>query len=142
VITRFSAHHWYDVKAGLAEARRVLKPSGKAVFIDVVAPADVALDTFLQSIELLRDPSHVRDYTPDQWFDFLCAAGFAVKHSSKRRLRLQFESWIERMQTPPVRSRAVRALQEIASAPISAYFEQEPDGSFVIDTIAIETERR
>ncbi len=27
VATRFSAHHWYDVRAGLAEARRVLKPA-------------------------------------------------------------------------------------------------------------------
>jgi ubiquinone/menaquinone biosynthesis C-methylase UbiE len=142
VVTRFSAHHWYDVKAGLAEARRVLKPSGKAVFIDVVAPAVAALDTFLQSVELLRDPSHVRDYTVDQWFNFLGAVGFAVTHSTQRRLRMQFESWIERMQTPQVRSRAVRALQETASAPISAYFELEPDGSFVIDTIAIDAERR
>lgn len=38
VATRFSAHHWYDVRKGLAEARRVLKPGGKPVIVDIVAP--------------------------------------------------------------------------------------------------------
>jgi ubiquinone/menaquinone biosynthesis C-methylase UbiE len=138
VITRFSAHHWFDVKAGIAEARRVLKPDGTAVFIDVAAPSEVALDTFLQSIELLRDPSHVRDYSLEEWFRFIGAAGFAIARSTPRRLPLEFTSWIARMQTPPIRSEAVRDLQINASGPVSAYFELQPDGSFVVDTIAIE----
>jgi ubiquinone/menaquinone biosynthesis C-methylase UbiE len=141
VFTRFSAHHWYDLQAGLAQARRVLKPSGRAAFVDVVAPAPAALDTFLQSVELLRDSSHVRDYTVDQWTQFLAAAGFAVAHSTPRRLRLEFDSWIARMQTPAVQTRAIRALQAAASEPVAAHFELEPDGSFVVDTIAIEAER-
>jgi len=138
VLTRFSAHHWYDAQAGLAEARRVLKPSGTAVFVDAIAPANVVLDTFLQSVELLRDPSHVRDYTADQWLHMLGAAGFAVTRSTQRRLRMDFASWIARMQTPEVRSSAIRSLQESASAPVAAYFELEPDGSFMLDTMAIE----
>jgi ubiquinone/menaquinone biosynthesis C-methylase UbiE len=141
VFTRFSAHHWYDAKAGLAEARRVLKPGGKAAFIDVIAPAGTALDTFLQTVEMLRDPSHVRDYTADQWLASLDAAGFAATNVTKRRLHLDFSSWIARMQTPPVLAAAVRALQQRASAPVAAHFELEPDGSFTLDTIAIEAER-
>jgi SAM-dependent methyltransferase len=140
VITRFSAHHWYDVKAGLSEARRVLAPNGKAAFVDVVAPPEVALDTFLQSVELLRDPSHVRDYTVDEWRAFLDAAGFTVVRTTPYRLRMQFDTWIARMQTPPVRSDAIRSLQAVASAPIAKHFAIEPDGSFTIDSIAIEAE--
>jgi ubiquinone/menaquinone biosynthesis C-methylase UbiE len=142
VCTRFSAHHWYDMPAGIAEAARVLKPGGAAAFIDVVAPAAVALDTFLQSVELLRDPSHVRDYTAEQWLATLDAAGFTVTRTVKRRLPMEFSSWIARMQTPPVRRDAVRALQAGASAPVATHFEIGPDGSFVLDTIAIEAERR
>jgi ubiquinone/menaquinone biosynthesis C-methylase UbiE len=140
VLTRFSAHHWYDVRAALAEARRVLKPEGIAAFVDVVAPPQVALDTFLQTVELLRDSSHVRDYSVEQWTQFLTAAGFTVTRSVPRRLRLEFASWIARMQTPPIQTQAIRALQDGASAPVAAHFEHEPDGSFVVDTIVIEAQ--
>jgi SAM-dependent methyltransferase len=141
-ITRFSAHHWYDMPAGLGEARRVLKPGGKAAFVDVVAPPDPALDTFLQTVELLRDPSHVRDYTVDQWLRALDRAGFNVGHTIQRRLPLEYASWIARMQTPPVLSGAIRALHAIASTQVASYFELAPDGSFVIDTVAIEATPR
>jgi ubiquinone/menaquinone biosynthesis C-methylase UbiE len=141
-ITRFSAHHWYDMEAGLAQARRVLKPGGTAAFVDVVAPADAALDTFLQTVELLRDPSHVRDYTVEQWRHALDRAGFVVGRTTRRRLPLEYASWIARMQTPQVLSSAIRALHAIASAQVASYFELAPDGSFVIDTVAIEATPR
>lgn len=59
VICRFTTHHWSDAQAGLREARRVLSPSGMALFIDVTAPPCALLDSWLQSMELLRDISHV-----------------------------------------------------------------------------------
>ena len=35
---RFSAHHWAGFPVALEEARRVLKPGGRAVFADAVSP--------------------------------------------------------------------------------------------------------
>src|SRR5260221_4837080 len=52
VMTRFSAHHWRDLDAALAEARRVIRPSGFAAFVDVVTPGEPLLATCLQSIEM------------------------------------------------------------------------------------------
>lgn len=49
VATRYSAHHWGDLPAGLAEMRRVLKPGGLGLFMDVVSPGDALLDTWLQA---------------------------------------------------------------------------------------------
>ena len=63
VLTRYSAHHWRDLDAALKEARRVIRPTGFAVFADAASPGEPLRDTFLQTIEMLRDPSHVRDYS-------------------------------------------------------------------------------
>src|SRR6185437_1952579 len=55
VVTRFSAHHWHDIRAGLREARRVAKKGAAAMFMDAVPPPNPLLDTFIQTIEMLRD---------------------------------------------------------------------------------------
>jgi SAM-dependent methyltransferase len=135
VLSRYSAHHWRDVDAGLREAARVLTPDGIAGFVDAVSPAVPLLDTYFQAIELLRDPSHVRDYAPAEWLASLARAGLVCLSSTSYRVRLDFASWIERMRTPPVQVEAIRALQKAVSTPVSAYFETESDGSFAIDVM-------
>jgi SAM-dependent methyltransferase len=138
VASRFSAHHWRDLDAGLRQARRTLKRSGRAAFVDVYAPGQALFDTHLQAIELLRDHSHVRDYTSAQWLDTLGRSGFAVEACRTWRLRMDFPVWIARMQTPEDNVKAIRALQIAASAETKAHFAIEPDGSFLLDMLMIE----
>jgi SAM-dependent methyltransferase len=138
VISRYSAHHWASLPASLKEARRVLKSDARAMFIDVVAPAAAGLDTFLQTIEMLRDPSHVRDYRPEEWERSLKAAGFAAGAMVRRKLRLDFESWIDRMRPPRTHVDAIRSLQSASSTEVVRYFEIAQDGSFGVDTLSIE----
>lgn len=137
VASRYSAHHWSDVPAGLAEARRVLKTGARAVFMDLMAPASPPLDTFLQTMELLRDPSHVRDYAAREWRAFAAAAGFVVEEETPRRLRLEFSSWLARIGTSPVHAAAIRSLQAGASQEVVRHFQMEPDGSFTVDTLTL-----
>ncbi len=134
VLCRFTAHHWDDVRAGLREARRVLKPTGVAGFADVVAPEQPVLDTFLQTFEMLRDPSHVRDYSAAEWLAFAADAGFKATGLTRRRLPLDYASWIARMRTPKVFADAIRALQAAVSDDVRRHFEVAEDGSFAIDT--------
>lgn len=136
---RYSAHHWQDVDAGFREARRVLKPSATAVFVDCYAPAKPLLDTHLQSIELLRDTSHVRDYSISEWTGKLGRAGFAVNTLRTWRLRMDFPVWIARMATPQPLADAIRALQQTVPAEIREHFAIEPDGSFMLDIVMLET---
>jgi ubiquinone/menaquinone biosynthesis C-methylase UbiE len=138
VLTRFSAHHWHDLSAALGEAHRVTKPGGRAVFIDVVSPGPPLLDTFLQTVELLRDPSHIRDYTIDEWTAAISAAGFTPTAVTQRRLHLDFATWITRMRTSELHAAAIRSLQRQASRDIVRHFAIEPDGTFNVDTMALE----
>jgi len=140
VVTRFSAHHWHDLDAGLWETRRVLRSGGVAVFADTVSPAAPLLDTHLQAIELLRDPSHVRNYSVAEWTARLKAAGFAPGEPTLRRLRLDFASWVARMATPAPHVAVLRALQKGMPTDAAAYFELEADGSFTVDKMLIEAQ--
>jgi ubiquinone/menaquinone biosynthesis C-methylase UbiE len=135
---RYSAHHWHDVNAGLREAHRVLSPGAKAVFIDAVAPAAPLLNTHLQAIELLRDTSHVRNYTVAEWTEMLGRAGFAVTGLRSFRLRMEFNSWTARIGTADELSTAILMLQNGASPEVKTHFAIEADGSFMLDMVMLE----
>ena len=134
VLSRYSAHHWRDVEGGLREAARVLKPGGTVGVVDAVSPGPPLLDTYFQAIEVLRDPSHVRDYTRAEWERALAGAGLVVDTTRAYRVRLDFAVWVERMRTPQIQIDAIRALQRAASDSVTRHFAIEADGSFTIDT--------
>jgi ubiquinone/menaquinone biosynthesis C-methylase UbiE len=137
VATRYSAHHWGAFADGLAQMRRVLKNDGLALFMDVVSPGVPLLDTWLQTLELLRDASHVRNASLGEWQAALASLGFAVEEVATYKLRLEFGAWIERMRTPDVHVAAIRSLQRRAAAEVRDYFAIEADGSFTVDTMLI-----
>lgn len=133
VVCRFSAHHWRDFEAGLREARRVLAPGGRAIFVDTTGAADPLVDSHMQAFELLRDVSHVRNYTVAEWTAALARAGFAVDGFSSRRLRMEFAVWTARTRTPDVAVRAIRALQIGAPDEVKTAMAIEADGAFELD---------
>ncbi|MDD5277022.1 MAG: methyltransferase domain-containing protein [Methylovulum sp.] len=137
VVSRYSAHHWQTISAGLGQMRRAVKPGGLAIFMDVISPGIPLLDTWLQGLELLRDPSHVRNASLAEWCGLLGTAGFAVSSVTKFRLRLAFAPWVERMKTPESHIAAIRSLQQRAGSDVTDYFAIEDDGSFTVDTVLI-----
>ena len=130
VASRFSAHHWPDVESGLREARRVLRPQGTLVMIDAVAPESPLHDTVLQTAELLRDPSHVRDHRVSEWIALLQRAGFAAPEVTSWTLTMEFASWVARMRTSPLRADAIRDVFAQAAQEVREHFRVGPDGSF------------
>lgn len=133
LLCRFSAHHWQDWEAGLREARRVLTRGGRAVFVDAVAPADPVLDTHLQAVELLRDVSHVRDYTLPEWVSALARSGFSVEGVTTRKLWMDFPVWVARTRAPEAHIAAIRSLQAGAPAVVRDHFSIAEDGSFDLE---------
>jgi len=85
----------------------------------------------------LRDPSHVRNYSIADWQAALIRAGFEPGAVTQRRLRLDFATWVARMQTPELHQQAIRSLQGYMSADVTRHFEIAADGSFTLDTMTI-----
>lgn len=112
-ISRAAPHHFHRLDRSLAEAFRVLRPGGRAVVIDSSGPREAR--DHLHPVELLRDPSHVRMLTLDEWIGELESAGFAVEEARLRQLEWDFEPWITRIGFPAERVEELAAMVESAA---------------------------
>lgn len=139
VVTRYSAHHWSYAPACLRSIRRVLRPGGRLVVIDSIAPENPVADTLLQTIELLRDPSHVRDYRVSEWGAMLQVAGFAAPESDTWTLDVEFGPWIERQGAGELRAKAVLDVLAKGAEEARRQFDIQPDGSFQLPVVWLET---
>lgn len=134
VCTRYSAHHWTRLPQAMNEAARVLAPGGHALIIDTLGQEEPLVDTFMQSIELLRDASHVRNRSLAQWRALIRGAGLEELEQAAWPMRLDFTSWVERMRTPADRVAVIRSMQEAAPQEVREALRIEADGSFTIET--------
>jgi ubiquinone/menaquinone biosynthesis C-methylase UbiE len=131
VVTRYSAHHWLDVLGAVHEAARILKPGGTLIVIDV-----------LQTVEILRDLSHVRDYRESEWRRMLEAANFASACVHRWRLPMEFDSWVARIRTTPARVDALKVVLDELPSEAREYFAVRRDRSFAVDGGWLEARRR
>ena len=113
--TRYSAHHWAGPQDALQGTATLLKPGAPFVLIDTVSPESPALDTFLNALELLHDPSHARDASIDEWRARLADAGFVVEATHTWKIQLDTDEWLARSATEAWRAEACRQLLRQAS---------------------------
>jgi SAM-dependent methyltransferase len=89
VVTRIAPHHFEDIRAAVAELERV---SNRLVILE---------DTLYSSepheqAEKLRDPTHVRNYTEDEWRELLTEAGLEVEQVECFEKEHPLEDWLAR----------------------------------------------
>ncbi|MEK6227160.1 MAG: class I SAM-dependent methyltransferase [Chloroflexota bacterium] len=119
VTSRLAAHHFADAAGAFREIARILRPSGLFVLVDNYAPDEPELARFINEVETLRDPSHVRNHTVAEWSDLLKQAGLRTTVDSDTAVtNLVTENWLERSQTP--RDRADEVRRRLRTAPPSA----------------------
>ena len=95
VTCRIAPHHFDSIPEFLAEVRRVLKPGGLFALVDNVVPPGSVGD-YVNAFERLRDPSHLRAWTMDEWRDALRVAGLRTTHEEQIYKTMEFKSWAAR----------------------------------------------
>lgn len=98
VTCRIAPHHFPRPDRFVAEAARVLKPSGRLVLIDSTVPAG-PLGDFFNRFEKVRDPSHVRSLTIAEWSGLIESTGLSLAPTESFRKRHDFDDWTARSRT-------------------------------------------
>jgi len=131
VTCRIAPHHFLDIDGALREIARVLKPGGRFLLVDSVSPDDAEADAFLDTVERLRDPTHVRAYRQSEWLAMCTRAGLRVERTAVVRKAHDFESWVERGGRDAVTAAEVRRRFHDASPHVREVFAITLDGDRV-----------
>lgn len=89
VVSRIAPHHFGDIAASVREIARVARRL--VVIEDTLYSSDRH-----EEAERIRDPSHVRNYTEDEWRGFLTGAGLNVELAERFEKRHPLEDWLAR----------------------------------------------
>ena len=91
---RIAAHHFENVRAAVNEMARVSRDR-------VVVQDNLYQGEEVEEAEKLRDPSHVRRYSEDEWRSFFEEAGLAIDRLEIVSRMLPIDPWLERADVEP-----------------------------------------
>jgi SAM-dependent methyltransferase len=103
VTCRIAAHHFRDVRKAVREMARVTQ--GLVVIED-----NLFVDEQVEEAERLRDPTHVRCYSEQEWRAMLTEAGLEIDQVAFFERRPVVEDWLARVETPAADAERVRQL--------------------------------
>ena len=89
VVSRIAPHHFDDIGNAIGEMARVA--SRTIVIEDTQYTSDE-----VEAAEKLRDPTHVRSYSEEEWRELLESAAFEIERVEYFRKTHDFEDWLAR----------------------------------------------
>lgn len=128
VTCRIAPHHFDSIPDFLSEVHRVLKPGTLFALVDNVVPPG-SLGDYVNAFERLRDPSHLRAWTMEEWRDALNVADLPPTHEETLDKKMEFKTWAARYDD--TMKRLLRAMLTQVTAEVKAFLEpQMEDGDF------------
>jgi SAM-dependent methyltransferase len=103
VACRVAAHHFQDPAGALKEMARVSRSL-------VLIADNLYLGEPGEEADRLHDPTHVRNYSEEEWRGMFDGAGLDVEAFEREDKRIDFQGWLDRAGTPPEDADRVREL--------------------------------
>lgn len=124
VTCRVAPHHFSSPADFVREVARVLKPGGHFLLIDGTIPDEnPEAGLWLNRLEKLRDPSHVRLLSPCEWREPCVDAGLAVERSAIHlKEQPDIEWYFQTAATSPDNRNAVLEMIRTAAPDIVAVY--------------------
>jgi SAM-dependent methyltransferase len=103
VVNRLAAHHFQSIGEAVGEMARITNSL-------LVIEDHHYTDEETEQAEKLRDPSHVRSLSEEEWRELLTDAGLEVERVEHYAMPLEFQSWLDRTDTPEADRPRIREL--------------------------------
>lgn len=134
VTCRIAPHHFTSPTAFVRETARVLRPGGCFLLIDgTVEDGQPEAEAWTHQVEKLRDPSHHRLLTPNEWRSLCETFGLEVKLMSVTPFKQPDLNWyFDVAATPEANRCAVRRLVETAPESARRLFQIGDDAGKII----------
>lgn len=91
VVCRIAPHHFEDVRAAVGEMTRVSRGL-------VLVEDNLSCDEVSEQADRLRDPTHVRNYSEEEWRALLAEAGLEIEEAERYDKRVPVGDWLERVE--------------------------------------------
>ena len=147
ITCRTAPHHFNNIPQFLSEVYRTLKPGGTFIFVDTTTSENKTLARWHQTVEALRDSTHINAPSPSQWHDLITNAQLHITETAHTQVNMTFQDWVKRSATPSktvdilikhFRSASPEAVKEYLIKPIENTLD---DFSFSWPVVAFKAEK-
>jgi len=131
VVTRLTIHHFLDPHPVMNEVVRVTRRGGKVVVADVVSSENGEEAALHNSLEILRDPTHVQMLSYSAMLELIQSAGLRITSTVTWEMKRDYDEWI-RITNAPERIKPLYTIMvALANAGLHAGIHIHFDGKTV-----------
>jgi len=123
VSCRIAIHHIDDADKAVFQMGNVLKKTGRLFIQDILGIYNDQARSYMDNIEKLRDPSHIKNYNRKEWNNFLVKGALKVFHSEIVSGVYDLDEWTSRSGTPVENVEKIKSLLELMPEAISKHLK-------------------
>lgn len=142
VTCRIAPHHFPQPAHFVQEAARLLKPGGIFALVDNIVPHTrsrkkrdqreyEAAQRYINAFDKLRDPSHGRALSLQEWNQLIKRAQLSTTHTETMRKTANFHNWVERMKVSEENRLRLRAMLVQAPALVVKFLTPDFSGDTI-----------